>query len=67
MRWTAKTSSLVHRDDVMPPTARSPYCCWMARNRVAANWMASSHDTTRQSSVMFSRTIGSSTRSSWVA
>ncbi len=66
-RWTTNTSSLVQRDDEMPPIELMPWRCWMSRNRSAAYVIASSHDTTRHSSSIDSRTIGSSTRSLCVA
>jgi len=64
---TSQVSSLVQRDEVMPPTASRPYWPWMRRNSEAAYSIASSHDTSRQESVMRLRIIGLSTRSLWVA
>ncbi len=64
---TTNTSSLVQRDDVMPPMDVRPWRAWMSLKRVAAKAMASSQDTSRQGSAMDSRTNGLSTRSWWVA
>ena len=61
--WTANTSSLVVRDEVMPPMAPRPCLAWISRRRRAVYWMASSHETTCHSSSMDSRIIGSSWRS----
>ena len=65
--WTTYTSSLVQRDDVMPPIAPTPWSRWIARKRSAAYAIASSQGTTRHSSSIDSRTMGSSWRSRCVA
>ena len=61
--WTTYTSSLVHREEEIPPMEPTPCCSWMPRNPEATRSTASSQDTTRHSSSMESRTIGSICRS----
>ena len=65
--WTTYTSSLVQREEVMAPMEPRPCSAWISRNRRAVKEMASSQETGRNSSAMESRTIGSSTRSGWLA
>ncbi len=64
---TTYTSSLVQREEVMAPTELVPYRSWSSRIRRATVPIASSHSTSRQGSVIFSRTMGLRTRSGWVA
>ena len=64
---TTKTSSLVQREEVMPPMLSTPCAAWISRSRRAAKSMASSQETSRHGSVMASRIIGDTTRSGWVA
>jgi len=61
--WTTYTSSFVQREEVIPPIASVPYCCWIEDRRSAVKAIASSQVTTFQSSSMESRIIGSVTRS----
>lgn len=65
--WTTYTSSLVHRDEEIAPIEPDPCRRWMSRIRRATVPMASSHSTSRQGSVILSRTMGLNTRSGWVA
>lgn len=65
--WTTYTSSFVHREEVIAPTAPVPYVSCSARIRRATVAMASSHSTSRHGSVIFSRTMGLRTRSGCVA
>ena len=65
--WTRKVSSLVQRDEVMPPIERLPYFAWMRLNSAAVWAMASSHVTSRQGSLILARIIGLRMRSLWVA
>src|SRR6476646_11645874 len=55
---TRKVSSLVHRDEVMPPTEAGPYFAWMRLNSDAAKLIASSQETSRPGSVIFDLIIG---------
>ena len=64
---TTYTSSLVQRDEVMPPTLSTPYSSWIARMRAAAKPIASSQLASRQGWSIDSRRRGVSTRSVWVA
>ena len=64
---TRNVSSLVQRDEVMPPTLSRPYCAWMRLNSPAAWAMASSHVTSRHGSVIAARIIGLVLRSLWLA
>lgn len=64
---TTNTSSLVQRDDVMPPMAPWPCRAWMSFSLAAAYVMASSHETVCHSSVIRSRIMGLSWRSGWLA
>ncbi len=61
--WTTYTSSLVQRDEVMPPMECTPCSAWISSSRAAVYEIASSHETARHGSVIFSRIIGSSWRS----
>ena len=61
--WTTKTSSLVQREEVIPPTLSTPWRDWMSRMRSAAKPIASSQLASRQGSSMEPRTSGVSTRS----
>ena len=61
--WTTYTSSLVHRDEVIAPIEPVPCAAWISRSRLAVWVIASSHDTSRHSSVIDSRIIGSVMRS----
>jgi hypothetical protein len=58
---------LVQRDEVMPPTESLPYFAWIRLNSEAARSIASSQETSRHGSVIFSRIIGLVMRSLWVA
>jgi hypothetical protein len=58
---------LVHRDEVIAPIASAPCCALISSIRRATVPIASSHSTSRHGSVIFSRTIGRSTRSGCVA
>ncbi len=62
--WTTYTSSLVQREDEMPPMEPTPYFSRSPRKPSAIRAIASSHDTTCHSSSMESRTIGFIWRSS---
>ena len=62
-----KTSSFVQREDVMAPTESRPCTLWMRLNSDAAWPIASSQETSRQGSVIFSRIMGFVMRSPWVA
>ncbi len=64
---STNTSSLVQRDDVIPPMASAPCSAWIRWNPLAAKLIASSQVTSRHGSVVFSRSIGLVTRSGWVA
>src|SRR6201996_5275829 len=64
---TRKVSSLVQRDEVMPPTEFLPYFAWMRLNSEAAWLIASSQLTSFQGSVALARIIGLRMRSLWVA
>src|SRR5260221_10853188 len=63
---TTNTSSLVQRDEVMPPTASRPYFPRIPLNFAAAKLKASSHDASRQGSLILSRIIGLRIRSLWL-
>jgi hypothetical protein len=54
---------LVHREDEIAPIAAGPYRSWMVRIPRATVPIASSHSTSRHSSVIRSRTIGLRIRS----
>ena len=64
---TRKVSSLVQRDEVIPPMASRPYVAWRRRNSLAAWLMASSHSTCRHGSLIEARIIGVVMRSGCVA
>ena len=64
---TRKVSSLVQREEVMPPMASRPYWAWMRLNSRAAWPIASSQVTSCQGSVMRARIIGLVLRSLCVA
>ena len=53
--------------EVMTPIAPVPWAAWMRLNSEATRPIASSQDTSRQGSVVFSRTIGFRMRSGWLA
>jgi hypothetical protein len=65
--WTRKVSSLAQRLEVIPPSARAPYCALIAWSLPAVNASASSQLTSRQGSSMASRIIGLVMRSAWLA
>ncbi len=65
--WTTQTSSLVQRDEVMPPIDLRPYLAWIAFSRLAPVSMASCQPTSRHGSSVESRTIGVVMRSWWFA
>src|SRR6516162_620071 len=60
---TRYASSLVHRDEVIPPSAPRPYLDWTRFSSDAAYASASSHDTSCHGSLMHLRIIGLRTRS----
>src|SRR5690554_763474 len=60
---TNQVSSLVHREEVIPPTESRPCCCWIRRNSPAAYVSASCHETSCQGSVIRLRIMGLVTRS----
>ena len=64
---TANTSSLVHRDEVMPPIEFWPCVAWISFSFFAEYAIASSQLTFFHSSVIDSRIIGESWRSGWLA
>ena len=64
---TRYVSSLLQRDDVIPPTEPRPYLAWIRLNSAAAWPIASSHDTSRHGSRIDARIIGLVTRSLCVA
>ena len=55
---TRNVSSLVQRDDEMPPIEPRPYSPWMRLNSPAARSSASCQVHSRHGSVIFSRIIG---------
>jgi hypothetical protein len=59
--------SLVQRLEVMPPSARAPYCALIAFSRPAVKASASSQLTSRHGWSMVSRIIGVVIRSWWLA
>ena len=65
--WTRKVSSLVQREEVMPPTAFRPYFAWMRLNSLAVWLIASSQLTSRHGSLMRSADHRLRMRSWWVA
>ena len=64
---TRNVSSLVQRDEVMPPIESRPYFAWMRRNSLAAWPIASSQLTCCHGSSIDARIIGVVMRSGCVA
>jgi hypothetical protein len=64
---TRKVSSLVQREEVMPPTASGPYWPWMRLISDAAWAIASGQPTSRQGWSILARIMGLRMRSRWLA
>src|SRR5271167_3719089 len=64
---TRYVSSLVQREEVMPPIESRPYFAWMRFSSLAAYPIASSQETSRHESEILLRIMGFTIRSECVA